>query len=96
MNKMKKRYMISAFLVLLIVLLIATNPTKQEYLQFNDWEEKPSSIHVQIERINFYVFSTYTPVVAHEHGMTHLGVFGDFYQISDGQFDYPWWLEFFN
>ncbi|MGB3261996.1 hypothetical protein [Paenisporosarcina sp.] len=98
MNNVKKRYIISAFLVLLllIVLLIATNPTKQEYLQFNDWEEKQPSIHVQIERINFYVFSTYTPVVAHEHGMTHLGIIGDFYQISDGQFDYPWWLEFFN
>lgn len=34
MNKVKKRYIISALLVLIIVLMIATNPTKQEYLQY--------------------------------------------------------------
>lgn len=94
--QIKKRYLSSALLLLLILVSIATNPTKREYIQFNGWEQMPPNIHVEIERVNFFIFSTYTPIVAHEHGRTYLGVFGDFYQISDGQFDYPWWLEFFN
>ncbi len=94
--RINKKYIFSALLFLLVLVSVITNPTKQEYLQFKDWEQMPSSIHVEIERVNFYIFSTYTPIVAHEHGMTYLGLFGDFYQISEGQFDYPWWLEFFN
>ena len=82
--------MISALLVLIFILSIATNPTKQEYLQFIGQEEIPESIHIQLEEVNFFIFSTYTPFVAHESGITHLGIFGHFYQISDGQFDYPW------
>ncbi|WP_075618517.1 hypothetical protein [Paenisporosarcina indica] len=96
MKKRKKRYIVSTILVLLIGVSIATNPTKKEYLQSTDWNHIPTTPSFYIERINFYLFSTYTPVVAHEHGITHLGIFGDFYQISDGQFDYPSWLEFFN
>ena len=95
-KKTKKRHMISALLVLIFILSVATNPTKQEYLQFIGWGEIPESIHIQIERVNFFMYSTYTPIVAHESGITHLGIFGHFYQISDGQFDYPWGLEFFN
>ena len=99
MRKLKKRHLISAFIVLIFILSIATNPTKQEYLQFIGWEERPEipeNIHIQLERVNFFMFSTYTPIVAHESGITHLGIFGHFYQISNGQFDYPWLLEFFN
>jgi len=96
MKKIKKRQTLIALLVLIIILSMATNPTHEEYLQFIGWEEVPESIHVQLERVNFFMFSTYTPIVAHESGITHLGIFGHFYQISDGQFDYPWWLEFFN
>lgn len=95
MNKVKKRTLISAILLLIIIIFISTNPTKKDYLLYQDWEEI-SSPHFQIERKNFYLFSTYTPIVAHEYGMTHLGLMGNFYQISEGQFDYPWWLNFFN
>ncbi len=95
-KKQKKKFIISASLVLIIILCMITNPTKQEYLQFSGWSEPLESIHIQIERVNFFIFSTYTPIVAHESGITHLGIMGHFFQISDGQFDYPKWLEFFN
>ena len=95
-KKQKKKFIINAVLVLIFILFMITNPTKQEYLQFSGWSEPPESIHIQIERVNFFIFSTYTPIVAHESGITHLGIMGHFFQISDGQFDYPWWLEFFN
>jgi hypothetical protein len=51
---------------------------------------------MDIERINFFIFSTYIPVVYSEKGITHLGIMGKFIQISDGQFDYPVWLELFD
>ena len=95
MNKVKKMTIISTFILLIIILFISTNPTTQDYLLYQDWKEI-SNPHIQIERKNFYLFSAYTPIVAHEHGMTHLVLMGNFYQISDGQFDYPWWLNFFN
>lgn len=95
-KKQKKKFIIGTLFVLIIILFMITNPTKQEYLQFSGWSEQPESIHIQIERVNFFIFSTYTPIVAHESGITHLGIMGNFFQISDGQFDYPRWLEFFN
>lgn len=54
------------------------------------------SIPYKVERINFFIFSTYTAMVYVERGVTHLGVFGNFIRISEGQFDYPWWLKVFN
>ena len=96
--KFKKRYVVSALLFLLIIILIVTNPTKNDYLQFREAQigTTPENEETEIERINFYVFSTYTPIVRTEYGKTHLGVLNTFFEISDGQFDYPWWLEFFN
>ncbi|KAA0543123.1 hypothetical protein FZW96_21000 [Bacillus sp. BGMRC 2118] len=79
---------------------LKSNPTKEDYNQF--FESKvgePISLSpkLEIERINFFVFSTYTPAfVNHEHGITHLGVFNHFIPISDGQYDYPVWLEPFH
>lgn len=93
---MKKLYIAGA-IFLIIIISITTNPTKQDYLQFSEKQSGiPTPTEVEIERINFYLFSTYTPVFAYEHGITHIGLFGRFFQISEGQFDYPWWLEFFN
>lgn len=96
--RIKKGYIVSALLFLLIIILIVTNPTKNDYLDFIDEQigPAPKNVEIEIERINFYVFSTYTPIVHSEYGMTYLGVFNTFFEISDGQFDYPWWLEFFN
>lgn len=79
-------------------MLIATNLPKEKYIEFSEREtgiEIPPAI--KVERINFYLFSTYAPVGPLDHyGKVHLGVAGKFFPISDGQYDYPWWLTLFN
>lgn len=97
-----KRNIFVAFSVLIIILALFTNPTKEDYMQFTNWQDEQlvvegnGHIQVKIERVNFYVFSTYTSIVHIEHGVTHLGVFGHFIRISNGQFHYPRWLELFD
>jgi hypothetical protein len=108
----KKRYVFIMLIVLVIIGAYITNPTMEDYIEFSPMgrniqsttvkghitvaEGKSVKAKVKIERINFYIFSTYTPFIYMENGMTHLGVFGHFIQISDGQFDYPRWLELFD
>lgn len=97
---MKWKRWILIVLAIFLLAAIFTNPTKQDYIQFTEesmGEPIPEDAdNTYIERINFVLFSAYSPVTHHEHGMTHLGIFGQFVQISDGQYDYPIWLEFFN
>ncbi|GAA0342995.1 hypothetical protein GCM10008967_36840 [Bacillus carboniphilus] len=96
---MKKRWKIIAILLLAcLCLFLFTNPNTSDYEVFSTdkYGEAPTDLPLEIERVNFFLFSTYTPVIASEHGITHLGIVGQFFQISDGQFDYPWWLELFN
>lgn len=57
--------------------------------------DSEGTILYEVEKINFYIFSTYTAIAHTEHGVTHLGVFGKFIRISAGQFDYPWLLKVF-
>ncbi|MFD1737338.1 hypothetical protein ACFSCX_12310 [Bacillus salitolerans] len=87
-------------LILIIIYLMLTNPTTDDYLAYSvkQFGESPSvtNLEIEIERVNFMFFSTYTQIVAFETGITYLGIGGAFFKISDGQFDYPWWLEFFN
>lgn len=80
--------------VLLAILFILTNPSKQDYLEFSEKQtgEPPPAI-VKAERTNFLFFSFYTPNVHHEQGITHLGIFSGFQPVSDGQFDDPWWMK---
>jgi hypothetical protein len=97
---MKGKREIILLVSFLIGIMILTNPTREDYLQFSEESfGKPSQEvdqNIYIERINFLLFTTFTPVLHQEHGTTHLGIYGQFIQISDGQFDYPWWLKFFN
>jgi hypothetical protein len=80
--------------VLLGVLLIMTNPSKQDYLAFSEKQTgEPLPAIVKVERTNFLFFSVYTPNVHHEQGIIHLGIFSGFHQVSAGQFDDPWWLK---
>lgn len=95
---MKKYSLLVLFFTMLLVGFF-TNPSEEEYLEMTGepiYEELPEGLEMEVERVNFFLFSAYTPVVAGEHGMTHLGVYGRFFQISNGQFDYPVWLEVFN
>lgn len=90
---------IALLLVLsLLVISFISNPSNQEYQEFS---EETTGIKIpediELERINFYLFSTYSVQAwPYEHGIVHLGFMGKFFQISNGQYDYPSWLEFFN
>ncbi|WP_431307302.1 hypothetical protein [Ferdinandcohnia quinoae] len=96
--KSKKKSIITGLLILFMILAIVTNPTKQEYLQFSEEQAGiPTPSSVEIEKINFGLFSTYAPkVLKDEYGIVHIGFMGKFFQVSNGQYDYPWWLDFFN
>jgi hypothetical protein len=92
------RQFIIGFLLVFTFLAILTNPSKQDYLSYTEEQSgiaTPESI--EIERINFYLFSTYAPMMPMDHyGIVHLGFIGIFFKISEGQYDYPKWLEFFH
>ncbi|WP_064092173.1 hypothetical protein [Rossellomorea aquimaris] len=97
MRKDRHQYVLVFFLFILLFTAIITNPSKDDYIQFSEESiGQPNPAGLEIERINFYFFSAYTPVFFDEYGVSYLGLFGKFIRISDGQFDYPWWLEFFN
>ncbi|WP_254660762.1 hypothetical protein [Bacillus sp. FJAT-27225] len=93
---MKRKWKIGAAILLLLCIL--TNPSTKEYVAFSGNQPKNLELRVKIDRTNFFLFSTYAPkiVATDEYGMVHLGVLGRFYQVSDGQYDYPWWLELLN
>lgn len=92
-----KRFLIGIFILCIVILFFFMNPQTSDYINFTEAASGVSTPEtVKIERINFFVFSTYTPMMYEESGTTHLGVLGQFVQISDGQFDYPEWLNLFN
>jgi hypothetical protein len=98
--EMKMKWMFIGLFMIAVITLTTTNPTKEDYEAiFVHPHVKTAEIfnkNYQLERINFFLFSTYTPIVAEEHGKTYLGILGHFFPISEGQFDYPKWLELFN
>ena len=70
--KIKKRYVAATLFFLLIIILFVTNPTKNDYLQFSEEQIGiPTPTNVEIEKVNFYLFSTYTPVASRDYGATH-------------------------
>ncbi|MGP4078464.1 hypothetical protein ACTWQL_01005 [Pseudalkalibacillus sp. R45] len=95
---MKVSYLFTGLIILIIVISILTNPTQKDYLLFNNELTRTQvPTNVDIERINFFLFSTYAPMSSMgDYGIVHLGFMGKFHQISEGQYDYPWWLEPFN
>ncbi|RDU37990.1 hypothetical protein DRW41_08330 [Neobacillus piezotolerans] len=78
---------------------LLTNPTMKDYIAFDRQETGiPIPDSIRIERINFFVFSTYAPAPKNtkdEYGIVHLGFMGHFFQISEGQYDYPGWLRLY-
>jgi hypothetical protein len=97
---MKRKWMFIGLFFLAVITLTTTNPSQEDYeaIFVHPHLKKAENFneHYQLEHLNFLLFSTYTPIVAEEHGKTHLGILGNFFPISDGQFDYPKWLELFN
>lgn len=97
--KTRKWFVFGILIMGVLIFLALTNPNEKDYYVFTEKKYgKPleDSLYMSdLERIDFFVFSTYTPIFITEHGITHLGIMGKFIQISDGQFDYPRWLELF-
>lgn len=97
---MKMKWMFISIFLIAVIILAKTNPSKEDYeATYVHSYVKTAEVfdqNYQLERINFFLFSTYTPIVTEEHGKTYLGILGHFFPISDGQFDYPKWLELFN
>ncbi|MEK5441104.1 hypothetical protein [Fredinandcohnia sp. FSL W7-1320] len=103
MRKGKKRFSLGGLLVIFLILSLLFNPTKQDYIEYTNFNEIPAEsfnepVDIEIERKNFFIFSTYAPKlkVFESYCIVHLGFMNSFFQISDGQYDYPWWLKLFN
>ncbi|WP_456278902.1 hypothetical protein [Bacillus sp. AK128] len=99
----KKQNIIGTILFFFIIFSIMTNPSKQDYINYTNFDEKKmeeshEQLNFEVERINFFLFSTYAvkELTLDHYGIVHLGFSGNFFQISEGQYDYPWWLELFN
>ncbi|MBY6038299.1 DUF4359 domain-containing protein [Fictibacillus nanhaiensis] len=97
---MKKKWFMIGLLLVITAILVITNPSEKDYeavfLTEMEKSDKNLKKYYKLERIDFYFFSTYTTFIANENGITHLGILGQFFRISDGQFDYPKWLELFH
>jgi hypothetical protein len=81
--KKKRIQWIITFIILVVLAL--TNPSEQDYKKFDEEKYgKPpvTSFPITLDRKNFFLFSTYTPVFAVENGITHLGILGCFIQIT--------------
>ncbi len=103
MKNIKKRYILFGIISLFIILSILMNPTKQEYMVYNEKmlqeyfefsKEKTGEykdIESMIDSKNFYLFSTYAPKMPIEsmghYGPRHIGFMGDFYQLTEGQYN---------
>lgn len=102
MKKEPRRYkkLVSMFSVLLLFLLLSalTNPTKADFVKFDEAETGitlPET--VQIAEANFFFFSIYAPKPKNtidEYGIVHLGIMGHFYKVTDGQYDDSIWEDF--
>ena len=103
MKKSKKRVIMGSLLGIFLLVALLSNPTKKDYMEYTNFNETNAvsfkePVDIEIERINFFIFSTYAPKdkVLESYGIVHLGFMNNFFQISDGQYDYPGWLEFFS
>ncbi|WP_316572394.1 hypothetical protein [Neobacillus sp. YIM B06451] len=99
-KRRKSKNLLISLGILLIFLVISafTNPTKQDYISFderNTGVSKPES--ARIAQANFLLFSVYAPTLndsVDEYGIVHLGFMGKFFQVTDGQFDKSIWERF--
>ncbi|MDX5475962.1 MAG: hypothetical protein LPK00_10560 [Bacillaceae bacterium] len=103
MKNIKMGYIIFGTIILFVVLSILMNPTKQEYMVYNEdmlqeyleFSKETTGEYKDIESMihskNFYLFSTYAPKMPMEvmghHGPRHIGIMGGFYQLTEGQYN---------
>ncbi|MFD1738130.1 hypothetical protein ACFSCX_16505 [Bacillus salitolerans] len=69
-----------ATILFILLICIFTNPTKEQYIEYQRetfGEPFVENEYLKIEVIDFYIFSTFTPLVLDQHhGTVTLGVLG--------------------
>ncbi|THE10762.1 hypothetical protein E1I69_17610 [Bacillus timonensis] len=83
MKKGKKRYILVVLFILFLILSFVKNPTQQDYIEYTSFSEEQAdsfneNVEFEIERINFYILSTYAPKekVLDHYGNVHLPIYG--------------------
>jgi hypothetical protein len=98
LKRLKKLVFTFSVLLLFIIISAFTNPTKEDYIKFDEAETGiPIPESVRIAEANFIFFSIYAPAPKNtidEYGMAHLGFMGHFLKVTDGQYDDSIWEDF--
>ncbi|WP_156424283.1 hypothetical protein [Bacillus sp. FJAT-27445] len=95
---MAKKIGLAAVILVVAGFLAFLNPTKNDYIAYtkDKFENLPDrSKPDDIEKTNLLIFSIYTPIVGEKYGISHLGIMGQFIELSEENFNPPIWLEFF-
>lgn len=95
---MAKKISILAAAVCLAAVLAFMNPSETDYVAYAEekFADEPAIAHPDdIEKANLLIFSIYTPVVDEEYGVSHLGVMGQFIELSRENLKPPIWMEIF-
>jgi hypothetical protein len=85
-------------LLLFLVISALTNPSKEDYITFDEAETGlPQPESARIAEANFLFFSLYTVApknTVDEYGIVYFGFMGHFFKVTDGQYDDSIWKVF--
>jgi hypothetical protein len=99
-QRLKKLVFTFSVLLLLLIISALTNPTKEDYIKFDEAETGiPIPENVRIAEANFFFFSVFAPAPKNtidEYGIIHLGFMGHFFKVTNGQFDDSIWDDVLN
>ncbi|WP_156324549.1 hypothetical protein [Bacillus sp. FJAT-27245] len=91
---MAKKIALVAVIIVAAGILAYFNPTEKDYITYSN-ENLVDSHPDDIEKTNLLIFSIYTPVLDERYGISHLGIMGQFIELSEENFNVPIWLKFF-
>ncbi|RHW38112.1 hypothetical protein D1B31_15155 [Neobacillus notoginsengisoli] len=95
---MAKKLGIIAAALLVAGILAFFNPSEKDFVVYAEekFPDRPSVAHPDdIEKADLLLFSIYTPIVADEYGVSHLGIMGQFIELSRENLKPPIWMELF-
>lgn len=85
-------------LLLFMALAYFTNPSKEDYLRYdqeNTGISIPENVHIsESDFLFFSIFASSPENTIDEFGKVHIGFMGFFLQVSDGQYDDSVWKNF--